>query len=296
MPVLSLKASHKAVAAYYASLAKFDRLGVKHEGAVRSAFQTLLDHCAKQVARVLVPEYRVARKGGKQVIADGAMLDQFAKAFNLGLWEAKDSDDDLEKEIKAKFAAGYPRDNILFQAPHHAVLYQDGERFFEADLRDPEKLVHILSLFFAWRHPVHQEWEKAADDFKQRVPEIGDSLAKIIRRERQEGAKFKPAFTAFLALCRNSLNPNLAEAAVEEMIVQHLLTERIFRKIFDIGDFMRRNVIAVEIEKVIGALTDRSFDRDHFQRSLDPFYVAIEHAAETIHDFSEKQKVPQHRV
>jgi hypothetical protein len=48
--------------------------------------------------------------------------------------EAKDTDDDLEKEIKAKFAAGCPRDNILFQGPRRAILYQNGERFMDADL------------------------------------------------------------------------------------------------------------------------------------------------------------------
>ena len=46
MSVLSLKPSHKAVTAYYATLAQFEKLGIKHESAVRSAFQTLLDHCA----------------------------------------------------------------------------------------------------------------------------------------------------------------------------------------------------------------------------------------------------------
>ena len=61
-----------------------------------------------------------------------------------------------------------------------------------------------------------------------------------------------------------ALNPNLSDAAVEEMIIQHLLTERIFRKIFDNADFIQRNVIAHEIEKVIEALTSRSFSRDDF--------------------------------
>jgi hypothetical protein len=134
MAVLSLKSSHKAVAAYYAALKRFEQVGVKHETAVRSAFQALLDHCAKQCHRVLVPEYRLKRKGGKPVIADGAIVDQFTRVLSYGLWEAKDSEDDLEKEIKAKFAAGYPKDNILFQAPTRAVLYQDGQRYHEADL------------------------------------------------------------------------------------------------------------------------------------------------------------------
>jgi len=53
---------------------------------------------------------------------------------------------------------------------------------------------------------------------------------------------------------------------------------------------MRRNVIAQQIEKVIEALTSRSFSRDAFVKNLEHFYIAIEQAAETIGDFSEKQK------
>jgi predicted helicase len=77
---------------------------------------------------------------------------------------------------------------------------------------------------------------------------------------------------------------------VEIALIQHLLTERIFRKIFDVGDFMQRNNIAAEIEKVVTALTIRSFSRDQFLRELDRFYKAIEDAAGTIQEFSEKQK------
>ena len=73
------------------------------------------------------------------------------------------------------------------------------------------------------------------------------------------------------------------------MLIQHLLTERIFRTVFDNPDFTRRNVIANEIEKVIDALTSQSFSRDGFLQSLDRFYIAIEDTARTISDFSQKQ-------
>ena len=76
---------------------------------------------------------------------------------------------------------------------------------------------------------------------------------------------------------------------VEEMLIQHLLTERLFRTVFDNPDFTRRNVIADEIEKVIDALTSHSFSRDGFLQSLDRFYIAIEDTARTINDFSQKQ-------
>ena len=69
----------------------------------------------------------------------------------------------------------------------------------------------------------------------------------------------------------------------------NLLTEQLTRKIFDNPEFTRRNVIAVELEKVIDALVSLSFNRDSFLRSLDRFYRAIEEAARGLEDFSEKQ-------
>ena len=290
MAILSLKPTHKAVADYYDALAKFDKLGVKHEGAVRSAFEALLQYCARQVKRVFVPAYELKRKGARSLWADGAIVDSLSQLLRYGVWEAKDSDDDLDTEIKSKFQSGYPRDNIIFQEPRRAILYQGGKRFYEADLRKRDQLVHALDLFFAWKPAVFDEWEKAVNEFKLRVPELGRSFAKLIRKERQTNARYNAAFAEFLRLCQASLNPNLSEQAVEEMVIQHLLTERIFRKIFDIGDFMHRNVIAHEIEKVIDALTSRSFSRDHFTKPLEHFYIAIEQAAETITDFPEKQK------
>ena len=76
---------------------------------------------------------------------------------------------------------------------------------------------------------------------------------------------------------------------MDEMLVQHLLTERLFRTIFNNPDFMRRNVIAVEVENVIEALVSPSFDRTEYLKSLDRFYIAIESASRTLPEFSEKQ-------
>jgi len=73
------------------------------------------------------------------------------------------------------------------------------------------------------------------------------------------------------------------------MLIQHLLTERIFERIFDNPDFTRRNVVAAEIEKVIVELTKRAFNRNEFLRPLDRFYKAIEVSAENTTGFSEKQ-------
>jgi hypothetical protein len=109
---LNLKASHKPIKDYYAGLEAFHKLGVKHEGAVRSAFQSLLEHCCRTVGWNLVPEYRMRGVGGGSIWVDGGIVDTFN--FPHAFWEAKDTQDDLPKEIEAKFLKGYPQKNILF--------------------------------------------------------------------------------------------------------------------------------------------------------------------------------------
>ena len=159
----------------------------------------------------------------------------------------------------------------------------------DADLTDPVQLVEAVQTFFAYRPEPYFEWEKAVAEFRDRVPALGTKLAELIHEAQGANPNFRIAFRGFHEKCRQSLNPNLSEAAVEEMLIQHLLTERIFRTVFDNPDFTRRNVIANEIEIVIDALTSQSFSRASFLQRLDRFYVAIERNAATITDFSQKQ-------
>ena len=223
----------------------------------------------------------------RRIVVDGALMDNFR--LTHGYWEAKDEDDDLPSEVVRKFEKGYPRDNILFQEPHRAILWQNEQQRLDANLRNPEELIGTLETFFSHRPPEYTEWEEAVSEFRDRVPALGQGLAERIHGERETNRAFITAFADFHAKCRQSINPNLSEAAVEEMLIQHLLTERIFRTVFDNQDFTRRNVIANEIEKVIDALTSQSFSRHDFLSQLDPFYVAIERTAATIDDFSQKQ-------
>src|SRR4051794_37513923 len=61
---------------------------------------------------------------------------------------------------------------------------------------------------------------------------------------------------------------NLSQAAVDEMLIQHILTERLIREIFDNPEFVRRNVVAAEVEKVMQAITNQSFHRNTLPCSL----------------------------
>ena len=294
MTTLNLKPTHKPIKDYYYALDQFDQLGFTHETAVRSAFQSLLQHCGRAFNWTLVPEHSMTplirgARGvkNKRIVIDGALIDSFQ--LSHGYWEAKDIHDNLPIQVQRKFEAGYPCDNILFQTPKRAILWQNDRRVLDADLTDSTQLIETLQTFFSHRPQAYVEWETAVAQFKNKVPALGKGLAELIEKERGTNRQFATAFRAFHEKCCQSINPDLSEAAVEEMLIQHLLTERIFRTVFDNPDFTRRNVIANEIEKVIDALTSHSFSRDGFLQSLDRFYISIEDTARTISDFSQKQ-------
>ncbi len=287
MQTLKLKANHKSVDEYYKTLEQYDQLGVQHEMAVKSAFHDLLSYCGRQFSYTLIPEYPFRRKNQRPVKLDGALVDDYKLAH--GFWEAKDEQDDLVKEVKKKFDVGYPKDNIIFQSPERAIIYQDGKQLLDENISKANILVDVLKEFFDYQPPAFEQWEEAISDFKEKVSDLGEGLKELIESGRKVNKPFITAFNDFMNLCRQSINPNLSDYAIEEMLIQHLLTERLFRKVFNNPDFSKRNIIAVEIEKVIDALTSQSFSRPDFLKGLDRYYGAIETTASTIEDFSQKQ-------
>ena len=288
MPQLNLKPNHKAVRDYYATLQQYDKHDITHEGAVSNPFAFLLDACAKQMNGTLVPQYPMRAPKGNRIVIDGTVLNNEI-GLPFAYWEAKDMDDDLARAVIDKREVGYPLENILFQNPERAILYQNGHEVMDIDITDPANLIRVLQFLFAYAPRELENWQTAVTDFREHVPDLASELKERIEQRRETDPAFKKAFTDFYDTCRTSINPELSQDAVEEMLIQHILTERIFRTVFDRSDFTRRNIIAREIENVSDVLMRQSMSRDEFLGPLNRFYVAIEQAATLCKDFSQKQ-------
>ena len=287
MPKLNLKPTHKPIRDYYTTLQQYDQHNTTHEGAVSNPFAFLLDTCAKQLNATFIPQYGMHTPKGNRIVIDGVVLDEYGLPF--AYWEAKDIDDDLVKAVQDKRDAGYPFDNILFQTPQRAILYQNGQVVLDVDITEPARLIAALQYLFAYVPPALDNWQTAVSDFRAYVPDLASALKALIDQRHETDPAFKAAFTDFYEICRTSINPELSRDAVEEMLIQHILTERIFRTVFNRSDFTLRNIIAREIENVSYILMRHEVSRDVFLEPLDRFYVAIEQAATLCKDFSQKQ-------
>jgi hypothetical protein len=123
-------------------LADLDRLrrvsGTNRESVVREAFKDLLKAWGRSHDLQFIPEHEYITPTKERRYIDGALLHDLRVPF--GYWEAKDSDDDLDEEIRKKFRRGYPQTNIIFEDSTKAVLIKSGQEVIRCAVDDVENL------------------------------------------------------------------------------------------------------------------------------------------------------------
>ncbi len=271
--------------------AELDRLraisGSQRESVLREAFKDLLKRWGKAHDLQFVAEHDLLTNRMTRIYVDGALLHSLRVPF--GYWEAKDAADDLEAEIQAKFRKGYPRDNIVFTDDRTAVLWQDGAEVLRAGMQaDDDSLLALLTRFFAHERREIADFNRAVKKFAADLPHILVALRERIAEKHAASQDFADAVAAFLKHARDAINPAVSDDDVREMLIQHILTEDIFAKVFNDPDFHRKNNVAAELYKLEDTLFDRGEKRT-LLGALAPYYSGIEATAALIESHSEKQ-------
>ena len=271
---------------YYASLAELIEIGGSdNELNIRPAFQNCLAaYCAAHRDRlVLVPELQ-APSG---IIPDGTVLDSLR--MTRGLWEAKDSHDNLDAEIQSKFERGYPRSNIIFEDSRVAVLFRNGGEAMRVDMTDPASLHRLIGRFLDYELPEIGEFRQARQQFAADLPSVLENLRQAVADAEVGNAAYRDGVAKFLELCHRSIGPAVSEADVREMLLQHILTQDIFQRVFAEVQYHSENNIA----RQLSALERTFFTGDVRRQAIDrlrAYYGAIGRAADEIAEYAEKQK------
>ncbi|MDD2535680.1 MAG: N-6 DNA methylase [Macromonas bipunctata] len=260
--------------------------GSQRETILREAFKDLLKQWGKQQDLLFLAEYPLKTTFNTHINVDGVLM--HALRMPLGYWEAKDAKDDLDKEISDKFKRGYPQDNIIFSDDRTAVLWQNQHEALRCDMTDTTALAQLLKRFFAFERPEIASFRTAVEQFKTDLPTVLQALLEMIDTQYRDNASFRSAASAFLAQAQEAINPTLTADNVREMLIQHILTEEIFAKVFDDSDFHQHNNVARELYRLEAAFFTGALKKKTL-KGLEPYYAAIRAAAAQIGSHSEKQ-------
>ncbi|MEI6492370.1 MAG: type ISP restriction/modification enzyme [Verrucomicrobiota bacterium] len=261
--------------------------GSAKETSIRRAVFNLINAYARPRDLLLVEEldyYNPRRK--KRVTPDGTLKNILR--LDYGFWESKDTDDDLEVEIAKKFDKGYPDSNILFEDSKTAILYQDGRQMLSAPFERDEALDELLTAYVAFEHPEVREFKEAVERFKRDIPSIVKTLREMIGQQGADNAGFRERRGTFLELCRTAINPSVTPEDVDEMLIQHILTEEIFLSIFSDTQLLEENNIARELKQVEATFFTGQTKRDALGQ-IKHYYECIKAQATSIVSPREKQ-------
>ncbi len=285
--------SYPHIERYHADLQRLiDFGGSDNEQSIRRAFAVCLDsYCRDHREKLaLVDELDAgagSRVAGTGIRPDGTVKDSLRMA--RGYWEAKDTHDDLDAEIQAKFNRGYPSGNILFEDSQTAVLYQNGAVAMRVDMSRPRELHRLITIFLNYELPEIEEFRQARQQFKTDLPAVLESLREAVADAEAGNPDYQDAAAVFLALCRQTISPGVSDADVREMLLQHILTKDIFLRVFAEDQFHRENNVARQLD----ALERTFFTGDVRRQAIDrlrAYYGAIGRAADEIADHDEKQR------
>ena len=256
--------------------------GSDNESSIRNAFERCLDaYCRDHREKLrLVPEI----KTGAGIFPDGTVKDTLRMA--RGYWEAKDTHDDLETEIQKKFNRGYPRDNIIFEDSQTAVLFQNREEAMRVDMTRPGELHRLIRRFLDYELPEIEEFRQAQQQFKADLPAVLDNLRGAVDAAQAGNVAYQAAAQTFLEQCHQTISPHITATDVREMLLQHILTQDIFLRVFAESQFHHENSIARQLENLERTFFTGDVRREAIDR-LRAYYGAIGRAADEIADYAE---------
>jgi len=261
--------------------------GVDHELAIRRHFANLLSkYCAKNKDELfLVDEKTIKNAQGQNIRPDGTICNNL---IDFGYWESK-ANVHLENEIIDKIAAGYPLSNTLFQDDKDAILYQEGIRCFQCSLNERENLDKLLTKFITFKSKEVREFYEAMDKFKDSLPVILEMVNQKISLTEQINSSFTEARQKFLSICEKSINPNISIGDVNEMLLQHILTEEIFMSIFDDANIHKKNNIAEKLYELESTLFGDNTKKRETLSGIQSYYDTIKKYAIKIVNYHDKQ-------
>ena len=153
----------------------------------------------------------------------------------------------------------------------------------------PGELHRLIQRFLDYELPEIEVFRTARQQFKADLPAVLENLRATVADAEADNPDYRRAADAFLELARRSISPDVSDADVREMLLQHILTKDIFLRVFAEDQFHRENNVARQLD----ALERTFFTGDVRRQAIDrlrAYYGAIGRAADEIADYAEKQQ------
>jgi len=154
-------------------------------------------------------------------------------------------------------------------------------------MSDDRQLNQLLNAFVNFERQEIYQFHAAIDQFKIDLPNLV-----LWCRDEIDAAKSNIDFinktTSFLEQCQKEINPDFTYEDIREILIQHMITDRLFTSVLNETEFFKENNIARSIDEIVRTFFNRE-KRKQFEEKNKHFYNTIAITASQILDYHEKQ-------
>ncbi|HET8864339.1 MAG TPA: N-6 DNA methylase, partial [Gracilimonas sp.] len=280
--------SKELIRQYYNQSHSLKRTGVSNEMAIKQPFDMLVLQMAGMRHYVYATEVTIKNEDGKHIRPDGILMNELR--IRKGYVESKDTFDSIDDEIQKKLHKDkYPADNIIFQNSQTAVLIQHDKEVMRVNMKEMDDLESILKMFIDFKPAYIERFEDALEKFKEDIPTIVETLRELIEKQNEKNPAYQKGRDQFWEMCKQEVNPEITQDDIREMVIQHILTEDLFKSVFDETDFHHENNIARELEGLVNTFMTREV-RQNQLGELGHYYRTLNTHASQVADHHEKQQ------
>ena len=254
-----------------------------NEENIRPVFIELLNRCGEHKNLWVVTEDRV--QNNKK--PDGAIKNYYTVH---GYWEAKSPDKNLDKEIEEKKKLGYPLNNTIFENSSKCVLFQHNQirKEIQTNMWSDTALGELLSLFFNFQTQEIIDFNNAKNRLlkKENLSSLISSIEEELESLKNEKNYIREV-NNLVNECKKFINPYFERKNVEQWLIQHVLTEQIFLKVFDEQQYLEQNNISKSIKRI-----ERKFllnKKQEIVNKIKPYINPITTYGTKLDDLNEKQ-------
>ena len=239
-------------------------------------------------------------KGGKVIDCEIIARKDF---YNILYMEAESNWRGIATDVVKKnknpclVITAYKETHIILSTMRDHVTHHTKPRYVVIDTEsNTHSLNHFIKLIKATQDDdfisIDTKVQAAFDEFstyKQAIDEFGKHLEVAIRNTRDiiiqastNNKKYDTESEKFLEMCRKVISNKLELGDITELLLQHVMTYRIFALIYDEHELHTTNAIARSLEGLMNTLEINI-------NTVSTSYKTIELVAESITDATEKQ-------
>ena len=178
------------------------------------------------------------------------------------------------------------KDYLIDPAPRHIVIDSNSkshtfQKFCKLIKVGPGDNIESIEVKVHSAFNKYSEYAEALRKFADNLDDIIKNTTQLIESKISKNKKYDKEAHKLLKVCKKTINDQMELDDIKDMLIQHILTYRIFALVYDEQDFDHKNIIARSLEVLKDTL-----DLDNEKIN----YETMEIISESITDTDQKQE------